>query len=236
MVAPHNACEPTRATIEQVARDNYGKLLALLIHQFRDIELSEDALQDSVLIALDRWVDNGIPENPPGWLLQTARRKAIDRLRRTQNFTRKAILLRQHIELETDTEGETMHITDERLRLIFTCCHPALAKQVRVALTLKTLCGLSTQQVANAFLVSESTMAQRLVRAKKNIKNAGIPYQVPPSQLLDQRLSAVLAVVYFIFNEGYFSRSDGDPITRELREEAIRCVTSAHMAPNDLIH
>ncbi len=235
MVAPHDACEPTRATIEQVARDNYGKLLALLIHQFRDIELSEDALQESILTALDRWVDNGIPQNPPGWLLQTARRKAIDRLRRTQNFTRKAILLQQQIELETDTEGETMHIPDERLRLIFTCCHPALAKQVRVALTLKTLCGLSILQVANAFLVSESTMAQRLVRAKKKIKNAGIPYQVPPSQLLDQRLSAVLAVIYFIFNEGYFSRSDGEPITRELCEEAIRLAEMlVHLMPKEI--
>ena len=234
MVVPQNAREPTRATIEQVARGNYGKLLALLIHQFRDIELSEDALQDSVLIALDRWVEDGIPENPPAWLLQTARRKAIDRLRRAQNFSRKAILLQQQIELETDAEGDDMQIPDERLRLIFTCCHPALAKQVRVALTLKTLCGLSTQQVANAFLVSESTMAQRLVRGTKKIKNAGIPYQVPPAELLDHRLAAVLSVIYFIFNEGYFSRSDGKPITRELCEEAIHLAeVLIHLMPNE---
>jgi RNA polymerase sigma-70 factor (ECF subfamily) len=214
--------KPARAAIEQVARGSYGKLLALLIHQYQDIELSEDVLQDAILAALQHWPLAGLPENPPGWLLQTARRKAIDRLRRVHSFSKKSVLIQQEIASKEDPEDSMMEIPDQRLSLIFTCCHPALAEPLRAALTLKTLCGLSTEQIANAFLVGETTMAQRLVRAKKKIKTAGIPYEIPPAHLIDERLSAVLAVIYLIFNEGYFSSIEGELITRDLCDEAIR--------------
>jgi RNA polymerase sigma-70 factor (ECF subfamily) len=216
-----------RTIIEIIVRENYGKLLAILIHQFKEIELCEDSLQEAILVALERWAPHELPANPPAWLLLTAKRRVIDRLRRLKNFDNKTneLVLLDDIErdlhdLEADIDN--MQIPDERLRLIFTCCHPALEEQVRVALTLKTLCGFDTRQVANAFVTSESTMAQRLVRARHKIKKAGIPYQVPPTSLLEERLSAVLAVIYFIFNEGYFGSTGDALISTELCTEAIQ--------------
>lgn len=216
----------TRAIIEQIARENYGKNLAILIHQFGDIDLAEETLQDSILTALERWPEDGLPGNPPAWLLVTAKRKAIDRLRRQSNFSSKIEELKRLNEIESASDNqapdiENMQIPDERLRLIFTCCHPALEEPARVALTLKTLCGFNTQQVANAFVTHETTMAQRLVRAKRKIKIAGIPYQIPPAHLLNERLAAVLSVIYLIFNEGYYSSIGDSLISTELCEEAI---------------
>ncbi len=212
-------------------------MLSVLIFKFKDIELSEDALQEAVIVALEKWPADGIPPNPLAWLMRTASRKAIDRFRREQNFSRKSEEIRvlQEImnpgEITQNMDFEVLEdnqIPDERLRLIFTCCHPSLSKQVRVSLTLKTLCGLTTQQVANAYVVSEETMAQRLVRAKKKIKSAGIPYQIPPAHLLDERLSAVLSVIYFIFNEGYRASIGEELINSEFCDEAIHLANTLY--------
>lgn len=216
----------TRTIIDQIVRENYGKILAILIRQFDEIDLAEEILQESILAALEHWPQDGLPNNPPAWLLVAAKRKAIDRLRRHNNFNSKIEELKRLNEIECDSDNqapdiENMQIPDERLRLIFTCCHPALEESARVALTLKTLCGFNTQQVANAFVTHETTMAQRLVRAKRKIKLAGIPYQIPPAHLLSERLAAVLSVIYFIFNEGYYSSIGESLISTELCEEAI---------------
>lgn len=211
------------SNIEQTVRDHYGRILAFLIKRFGDIELAEDVLQEAIVSALEKWPLTGCPDKPIAWLMQTAKHKAIDKLRRQQVYLSKAEQLRilEQIEQEVSMKLDIPEYPDQRLSLIFTCCHPALGEQTRVALTLKTLCGLSTFQVAKAFLVTESSMAQKIVRAKRKIKSAGIPYQVPPAHLIEQRLSAVLAVIYFIYNEGYY-RSIGDSlISSELCEEGI---------------
>jgi RNA polymerase sigma-70 factor, ECF subfamily len=202
------------AILEQVFRDEWGRVLASLIGFLGSFDRAEEAAQEAFAIAAERWPREGTPDNPRAWLLTTARNRAIDRIRRERTFAEKARLLdlpeTSEDEIETDAT-----IPDERLELLFTCCHPALSLEAQVALTLRTLGGLSTEDIARAFLVPEPTMAKRLIRAKHKIEAAGIPFRVPPPHLLPDRLAAVLAVIYLIFNEGYGGNS-------ELATEAIR--------------
>jgi RNA polymerase sigma-70 factor (ECF subfamily) len=201
------------ATLEQVFRDEWGRVLAGLIGFLGDFDLAEEAAQEAFATAAERWPREGMPDNPRAWLATTARNRAIDRIRRDRTLAAKSRLLDVQ-EAAEDKVDETT-IPDERLELIFTCCHPALALEGQVALTLRTLGGLSVAEIARAFLVPEQTMAKRLVRAKGKIKAAGIPFRVPPPHLLPKRLAAVLAVVYLVFNEGYGGRGP-------LADEAIR--------------
>jgi RNA polymerase sigma-70 factor, ECF subfamily len=189
-----------------------------------DFDLAEEAVQDAFAVALERWPRHGVPDNPGAWITVTARNRAIDRLRRDQRFAEKRMALAQ-LETVRALPGETViatDIPDDRLRLIFTCCHPALAPEAQVALTLRTLGGLTTAEIARAFLLSEPTVAQRLVRAKAKIRGARIPYRVPSAEELPQRLPAVLAVLYLVFNEGYSATAADTVIRRELCAEAIR--------------
>src|SRR5438094_1195215 len=216
-------------TAHQIVADTFrreaGRILASLISSVKDFELAEDALQEAMLVALERWPVDGIPRNPSAWITTTARHKAIDRLRRTNTLARKQVLMQELVEQEEERGIEEMEdsaIPDERLKLMFTCCHPALALEAQVALTLHTLGGLSTPEIASAFLVPLPTMAQRLVRARRKIRDAGIPYRVPEAGVLEERVDAVLSVLYLIFNEGYTATSGDELIRRELCDEAIR--------------
>jgi len=216
-----------QAAIARVFREESGKVLAFLIRTLRDFELAEDALQEAIASALERWPIDGVPDNPAAWLTTTARRKALDRLRRQATRSEKAPALKvlASLEQEVMTQIDETGIPDERLRLIFTCCHPALAHQAQVGLTLRTLGGLTTAEIARSFLIPEATLAQRLVRAKRKIRSAGIPYRIPPPELLPERLEAVLGVLYLIFNEGYSASTGTDIVRDDLCAEAIRLVS-----------
>jgi len=212
------------AAVEAVYRSDWGRIVATLISLLGDFELAEEHAQEAFAAALDQWPVKGVPDSPRAWIIQTAKYKAIDRLRRQTLFSEK---LQPQLAHEVGNVShqpgyDDAEIPDERLRLIFTCCHPALAREAQVALTLRTLCGLETDEIARAFVVSESTMAQRLVRAKRKIRDAKIPYKVPEAADMVERLDPVLSVIYLVFNEGYTATRGNELIRHDLCAEAIR--------------
>jgi len=209
-------------TLEETFREEWPRAVAILTRVLGDLSLAEDAVQDAFTRALERWPRDGTPRAPGAWILTTARNGAIDRIRREKTFARKAELLARLDEIPDEEDGDVSSIPDERLALLFTCCHPALAVEARVALTLREVGGLATPEIARAFLVSERTLAQRLVRAKRRVRDTGIPFRVPPDHLLPERVPDVLRVIYLVFNEGYAATSGDALVRRELCAEAVR--------------
>ena len=212
------------AAVDSVYRSNWGRIVATLIGMVGDFDLAEESAQEAFAAAVDQWRVSGVPELPRAWIIQTARHKAIDRIRRNARFEEKleSYATSGLVRTVEEPDYDTSEIPDDRLRLIFTCCHPALALEAQVALTLRTLCGLETDEIARAFLVPEATMAQRLVRAKRKIRDAGIPYTVPETNDMVARVEAVLSVLYLVFNEGYAATRVGPLVRTDLCAEAIR--------------
>lgn len=209
--------------VDDVYRADWGRIVATLIRSFGDFDVAEEAAQEAFAAAVKQWPNEGVPASPAAWIIQTAKHKAVDRLRRQTRFQEKAESYAQEQPTTTEQPELTDHeIPDDRLRLIFTCCHPALAPESQVALTLRTLCGLETDEIARAFLVPATTMAQRLVRAKRKIRDARIPYKIPDTSEIRERLDAVLTVIYLVFNEGYASTHGEILVRTDLCAEAIR--------------
>ena len=218
------------SAVDAVYRNDWGRIVATLIRSFGDFDTAEEAAQDAFAAAVNQWPSEGVPSSPAAWIIQTAKHKAIDRLRRQTRFHEKVESYASEIDSTTEQPDPfTNEIADDRLRLIFTCCHPALTPEAQIALTLRTLCGLQTEEIARAFLVPPTTMAQRLVRAKRKIRDAGIPYKVPDTSEISERLDAVLTVIYLVFNEGYASTQGAQLLRGDLCAEAIRLARIVRM-------